>query len=395
VASAGEARKAVSQNLQSIEKSESGRMKRPTTGLYGPNKFKLGLFGMNCSNGLTMTTAPEHWEATWENNILAAQLADDSGIDFLLPIGRWTGYRGKTNTEGSSYETLIWASGLLASTQSLTVCGTLHVRFLNPLFGAKQIVTADHIGRGRFALNIVSGWNQAEFDMFGIELIPHDDRYAYTEEWVRVVKRIWTESEPFDHQGRWLTLKDVQGDPKPWGGLCPLLISAGASNEGLGFAAKHVDCLFTAIRELDNLGADVARAREIATEAHRNIDIFASGHTICRPTKKEAYEFYHYIVYEHGDWDAAEHTAKIRMKGREGRYRDVKKLKERLISGLGTYPVIGSYDEVAATFKQMSDAGLNGMALGLINYIAEFPHLRDGVLPRMERLGLRTPAPKH
>jgi alkanesulfonate monooxygenase SsuD/methylene tetrahydromethanopterin reductase-like flavin-dependent oxidoreductase (luciferase family) len=67
-------------------------------------------------------------------------------------------------------------------------------------------------------------------------------------------------------------------------------------------------------------------------------------------------------------------------------------MKERLISGIGTYPVVGSYDDVANEFKQMADAGLDGMAIGLIHYINEFPHIRDEVLPRMERLGLRQAA---
>jgi dimethylsulfone monooxygenase len=311
-------------------------------------------------------------------------------VDFLLPIGRWTGYKGRTDPEGSSFETLTWASGLLASTQRITVCGTLHVRFISPIFRAKQIVTADHIGKGRFALNIVSGWNQDEFDMFGIELIPHDERYTYTEEWVAVVKRIWSESDPFDHTGRWFTLKSAQGKPKTWNGSCPLLISAGASTEGRGFAARHVDCLFTAIRDVNLLQSNVAGVRAIAVEASRTIGVYASGHTICRPTRKEAEDFYHYIVYENGDWEAAEQAAAVRLKGRETRYDEVKQLKERLISSLGTFPLIGSYDDVAESIRIMSEAGLDGRALGLINYITELPHLRDGVLPRMKRLGLRS-----
>jgi hypothetical protein len=54
-------------------------------------------------------------------------------------------------------------------------------------------------------------------------------------------------------------------------------------------------------------------------------------------------------------------------------------------------PLVGTYDEVASLFKRMSDAGLDGMAVGLVNYIDEFPILRDEILPRMERLGLRHP----
>ena len=112
---------------------------------------------------------------------------------------------------------------------------------------------------------------------------------------------------------------------------------------------------------------------------------------MARPTRKEAEEFYHYIVYEQGDWEAAEHAARIRTRGRETPFNQLQKLKERLISGVGTYPVVGSYDDCAETFKRMADAGLGGMAIGLVNYITEFPHLRDGVLPRLERLGLRLP----
>jgi len=366
-------------------------MARPQTGLLASNKFKLGLFAMNCSNGLCMTTAPERWDASWANNKRAAKLADEAGIDFLLPIGRWHGYKGSTDTQGSSFETLAWAGGLLACTNQISVCGTLHVRFLNPIFAAKQMTTIDHIGEGRFALNIVSGWNHGEFDMFGIELIPHETRYNYTEEWVNIVKRVWSEDEPFDFTGQWHQLKGVQGKPKPWGETFPLLLSAGSSIEGRGFAARHVDCLFTSVQDMSAVADNVAGVRTIAADAGREVGVFASGHTIARPTRREAEEYYNYVVHEMGDWDAAEHAASIRLKGRETRYDQVEKMKERLVSGLGTCPVIGSYDDVADTFSRLSASGLDGMALGMVNYIDEMPHLRDGVLPRLERSGLRIP----
>jgi alkanesulfonate monooxygenase SsuD/methylene tetrahydromethanopterin reductase-like flavin-dependent oxidoreductase (luciferase family) len=69
----------------------------------------------------------------------------------------------------------------------------------------------------------------------------------------------------------------------------------------------------------------------------------------------------------------------------------VRQLKERYISGSGTFPVIGSYDDAAETYKRLSDAGLDGLAVALVNYVNEFPRLRDEVLPRMERLALRSP----
>ena len=370
-------------------------MARNSTRMYGPNRFKLGLFGMNCSNGLTMTKAPERWDHSFENNLTAAHLADAAGLEFLLPIGRWHGYKGETDTEGSSFETLTWAAGLLAATREISVCGTLHIGFVNPVFAAKQIVTADHIGRGRFGLNIVSGWNQGEFDMVGIDLLPHDIRYDYTEEWVTIAKRIWSSQEPFDFDGRWFKLRNVLCKPRPWGNSCPMLISAGMSPEGRGFAARHVDCLFTAIMNVDDLAGEIAAVRAIARQAGRETGVFASGHMVARPTRQEAQDFYHYIVHDMGDWEAAEHAARIRTRGRETPYAKLKELKERLIGGVGTYPVVGSYDDIAELYAKMANAGLDGMAVGLVNYINEFPHLRDGVLPRMERLGLRLPAISH
>jgi alkanesulfonate monooxygenase SsuD/methylene tetrahydromethanopterin reductase-like flavin-dependent oxidoreductase (luciferase family) len=368
----------------------SSAMSRRATRIYSANKFKLGLFALNCSGGLTMTKAPERWEASWENNVEAAHLADAAGLEFLLPVGRWHGYRGETDTEGTSFETLVWAAGLLGATREVCVFGTLHVAFINPIFAAKQIVTADHIGKGRFGLNIVSGWNAGEFEMFGIPLKDHDRRYAYTEEWLNIVKRIWSEEAPFDARGENFNLKAVEGKPKPYFGTHPVLVSAGNSKDGRAFAVRHADCLFTTVISRETLAEEVAIIRAMPRPAEQgDATIFGSGHLICRASRKEADEYYRYIVHEMGDWEAAEHTAVIRTKGRSTPLTTLQRLKERLISGLGTFPIVGSYDDAADTFKWMSDAGLNGMAIGLVNYIKEFPALRDEVLPRMARLGLR------
>ena len=52
--------------------------------------------------------------------------------------------------------------------------------------------------------------------------------------------------------------------------------------------------------------------------------------------------------------------------------------------------MIGSPDDVAAESKMISDLGYDGMAASFVNYNEEFPLFRDEVLPRLERLGLRT-----
>jgi FMNH2-dependent dimethyl sulfone monooxygenase len=358
------------------------------TRMQNANRFKLGLFGMNCS-GSFATTAPERWQAGWPENLEAARLADEAGLEFILPIARWMGYGGQTDRQGTSFESLSWASALLASTEEIVAFSTIHVPLVHPVFAAKSIVTADHVGGGRFGINIVSGWNIEEFAMFGIPLREHDERYDYSAEWVSILKRIYSEDGPFDYDGKYFNLKNVDGKPKPWGNGRPMLMSAGSSPAGRNFAVKHTDCLFMVIGEEEKLPSHIAQVR--ALTGAENVGLYASGHLLCRPTARETKEYYRYLVHEKGDWEAAEQVIAKRAAGNSQSLSPelMRRMKERVISGGATFPVIGSYDEVAEKFLRLSEAGLDGMALILVNYVREMPALRDEVLPRLERLKLR------
>lgn len=332
------------------------------TRMQNSNRFKLGLFGMNCS-GSFATTAPERWQAGWEENLEAARLADEAGLEFLLPIARWLGYGGQTDRQGTAFETLSWASALLAATDDIVAFATIHVPLVHPVFAAKSIVTADHVGSGRFGINIVSGWNVEEFAMFGIPLREHDERYAYSAEWVTILNKIYAETAPFDFDGKYFNLRNVEGKPKPWGNGRPLLMSAGSSPAGRAFAANYTDCLFMVITEDGNIASDVAQVR--AVPGADKCGLYASGHLLCRRTAKETEEYYHYLVREKGDWEAAEQIIVKRAAGGSQSLSPeiMRRMKERVIAGGATFPVIGSYDEVAQKFLRLSEAGLDGMAV--------------------------------
>jgi alkanesulfonate monooxygenase SsuD/methylene tetrahydromethanopterin reductase-like flavin-dependent oxidoreductase (luciferase family) len=225
--------------------------------------------------------------------------------------------------------------------------------------------------------------------MFGIPLREHDERYDYSGEWVSILKKIYSESGPFDYDGKYFSLKNVGGKPKPWGSGRPMLMSAGSSPAGRNFAVKYTDCLFMVITEEAKIASDVAQAR--AVPGAEKVGLYASGHLLCRRTAKETEEYYHYLVRERGDWEAAEQIIAKRAAGNSQSLSPelMRRMMERVISGGATFPVIGSYDEVAEKFLRLSEAGLDGMALILVNYVREMPVLRDEVLPRLERLQLR------
>jgi len=320
-------------------------------------------------------------------------MADAAGIDFLLPLARWKGYPGESNFQGSSFEPLTWAGGLLAQTRTITVFATIHVPLLHPVFAAKQMATVDHIGGGRFAINIVCGWNADEFEMFGVGQREHDNRYAYGEEWWSIVKRIWTEDAPFDVQGRYFDLRGVVGKPGPWGGSLPIAMNAAASPAGRSFAVRNCELLFTILIDLDRGRRDVAAIGEAARAAGRYVEVFTTSYVVCRPTRKEAEDYHRLYVDENGDWEAADHWYAMQAANTRTRPPELRDLfRYRFAGGHGCYPLIGSPDDVADRLGEIAAAGFAGTTVAFVDYIAEFPLFAAEVLPRLVCKGLRTTA---
>ena len=371
--------------MTTLERARHGRH-----AMYTGHKLKLGLFGSNCSSGLAATQVPERWSGSWQANLALAQMADAAGIEFMLPIARWKGYGGATNFEGNSWETITWACGLLAQTQRLTVFGTVHAPLVHPVFAAKQFVTADHISRGRFGLNVVCGWNQDEFDMFGVQSRDHDDLYSQGKEWIEIVKCLWERQEPFDYTGTWFQLRGAIAEPKPFGETRPIIMNAGSSPIGRTFAVENCDFLFCGFATVEEGATMVTDLHARAAALGRPVNVFTSAHVVCRPTRREAEEYYAYFADELADWDAVENMLGNNLK--PSRRAFFEQHRRRFAAGYGGYPIIGTPDEVAREFAAISAAGFVGMCFSVVNYIDEFPRFRDEVLPRLERLGVREPA---
>jgi len=366
-------------------------------GMYSPNRLKLGFFGANCSSGRFVTKAPERWSGSWDDNLRLAQMADEAGIEFMLPIARWKGYGGDTDYQGATYETITWAGGLLAQTERITVFGTVHAALFPPLIAAKQIVTADHIGHGRFGLNVVCGWNEGEFEMFGVKPGDHERRYRLGQEWLDVLRLVW-ERDDFDFRGEFFDLKGIREKPKPYGGSRPLIMNAGASGDGRAFALRNCDAWFTTIRlpsfhqaTLEESSRVVQAAKAEALAVGNEIGAYTVGVIICRPTRQQAEDFFHYITDDLADWRAIDSI--LAMKGLHMRPpEEVERFRREYAVGNGGLPFIGSPDDLAGYLAQVSAAGFDGCALSFVNFADEFPYFRDEVLPRLERLGLREPA---
>jgi alkanesulfonate monooxygenase SsuD/methylene tetrahydromethanopterin reductase-like flavin-dependent oxidoreductase (luciferase family) len=357
--------------------------------------FKIGLFSPNCSGGLAITRVPERWVASWANNLALAQMADAAGVDFILPIARWIGYGGATGFQDTTLETITWATGLLARTERIHVFATAHVAFMHPLVAAKQFATISHVASGRFGLNVVCGWNKPEYETFGLAFADeHADRYAFGKEWLDIVRRVWSSTEPFDWNGTHFKLRGAFGSPLPYDGR-PIIFNAGFSSDGRAFAEKNADYLLTTLIDIDRGRGDVASILEKAKAEHRrDVGVVGTSHVVCRPTEREAREYYEYYSNEQADWPAVDRLMELQsLHAKSFPPEAFKMFRQRFAAGFGTYPIVGTPDHVANELTRIAEAGFAGTTVSFVNYLDELPYFCDEVFPRLAAKGIRPVSP--
>jgi alkanesulfonate monooxygenase SsuD/methylene tetrahydromethanopterin reductase-like flavin-dependent oxidoreductase (luciferase family) len=280
----------------------------------------------------------------------------------------------------------------LASTRRITVFGTVHAPLFHPLIAAKEFVTADHISEGRFGLNLVVGWNEDEFEMFGVRQHDHERRYAYAQEWLDAVKRAWGPDEDFNFEGEYIRLAKVRAKPKPYGGTRPLIMNAGASDTGRAFALRNCDAFFTQAvrRTADEIARHVRDINAEAATYGREIDVYTVGVVTCRPRSKDAQDYYRHCTVDNADWSAVDVILAKKNISRET-VGDAMFNEQRInyANGMGGVPIVGDPDRVARQLADLSRAGLRGVGVSFVNYLDELPFFCGEVLPRLARMGLR------
>lgn len=367
-------------------------MERTNVPLFNDNPFKLGIFCLNVSNGTAMTTAEGTLIPTWEENVRIARAVDRAGWEFLLPLGRWRGFGGQIEMNDRSFEVYTWAAGIAAVTSQIQVLYTSHIRMCHPVFAAKQGCTVDHISGGRSALNIVAGQKPDEISMFGLDLMEHDDLYEAAEEWVTVVKRLWTEEDDFDFEGQYFQSRKAHMQPKPIQKPYPVIVHAGQSPRGRRFGAKHADFSFQVLTDLASLKAMADDSRQIArSEYQRELGILTHGYVVCRDTEKEARDYVRYYVDEKGDWEAAEGVIRAILGGKEESLPvdRIHNMTREFLAGWAGYPLVGTPEQIVDELQKLYQAGIEGIALSWVDYEAGVDIVNEKILPLMVQAGLR------
>jgi alkanesulfonate monooxygenase SsuD/methylene tetrahydromethanopterin reductase-like flavin-dependent oxidoreductase (luciferase family) len=161
-------------------------------------------------------------------------------FDHLMPIGGDPG--------GPIYEGWTLLSALAAQTERLRL-GVLVTsnRFRPPAMLAKIATTVDIVSGGRLEFGIGVGSRpghplaRREYDAYGLPFHDSSDAVGSLAEACTVIRRLWTEAEPFDFHGRYLNLTGAFGNPKPVQRPHPPIVIGGRSAATLRVVAEHAD----------------------------------------------------------------------------------------------------------------------------------------------------------
>ena len=367
----------------------------PNNPIFNDNKLKLGTF---CTNTIAnMTFVPELLQPTWANTLAAARLADEAGLEAVVPIARWKGYLdGKPEHQTNNVlDVFAWAAAMAQATRYTAVFATSHAPTMHPLMVARMSSTIDAISGGRFALNVVGGWNRREFEMFGIELLEHDDRYVYLEEWLKIIRKLWMDPTEFDYESKNFHMKKAISRPQPLqkGGI-PIM-NAALSPVGMRFSAKHsqIGLISPHGEKPEDWRPQVEAYKKMAREEFgREIQLWTNVSVVQRETQKAANDYLHRYAEEYLDNEVMDSIMATISKENNipaGSER-LAFMRRRMSVGAG-HPLIGTPESIAKELAAISAVGIDGVIMTWPDYIDGVRRFNKEVLPLLEQAGLRKP----
>ncbi len=354
---------------------------------------------------------------------------------WYLPNTVEPGHRGDTGTADDGYGTLDyqvelarrvedhgWAGALLGTSwgrpDTFTVAASITARTttFNPLIAirpgywrpahfASAAATLDQLSGGRVRVNIVSG--QDNLHQYGDVEGDQAHRYARTKEFMRLVRRLWTE-ENVTFTGEHFSVEDSTVSPRPVvrGGeihprIHPRLYFGGASEPAEKVSATESDVQLFWGEPLDGVAERIARLKGLEQSLERDLPPLEFGlriTTLVRDTTEEAWhdaEEKVATMAEQSANDTFRHKFQrsgFKATGQQ-RLLDLAEQGDVLDSCLYTAPgryggggaattwLVGSAEDVADALRKYQELGITHFVLSDTPYRTEIGRVGDSVLP--------------
>ena len=210
--------------------------------------------------------------------------AEQLGIDYLLVAQRWWGTGQEI--EGSSYDCIAMTAFYAARTQRIKLITAIHPGFFMPAPIAKWGATIDRLTGGRWAINVTSGWHEAEFGMYGAELVEHHERYVRSREFIDILRGAWSRDD-FSYEGRYYRVANLRLEPRPSTDALEVW-QGGQSETARDMAASHSDWMFLNGGPPEKIGAIIRDVRARAEKRGRRVRFGLYAIPLCRETDAAA-----------------------------------------------------------------------------------------------------------
>ncbi|MEU6773510.1 dimethylsulfone monooxygenase SfnG [Streptomyces sp. NPDC046759] len=356
----------------------------------GSDPVRFAYWVPNVSGGLVTSTVEQRTDWGYDYNRELAVLAENNGFDYALSQVRYmASYGAEYQHESTSF-----SLALLLATQRLKVIAAVHPGLWHPGVLAKLGATADHLSNGRFAVNVVSGWFKGEFTALGEPWLEHDERYRRSEEFIRALRKIWTEDHA-ELSGDFYRLRDFSLKPKPLNTPerpHPEIFQGGNSTAARAMAGRVSDWYFSNGKDFDGVTEQIQDVRGSAAQAGRKAPKFGlNGFLIARDTEAEARDTLREIVAKadtqavHGFRDAVQQAGPSTGDGKgmwqDSTFEDLVQYNDGFRTGL-----IGTPEQIAERIVAYKRLGVDLFLLGFLHYLEEVEYFGKRVLPLVREL---------
>jgi FMNH2-dependent dimethyl sulfone monooxygenase len=350
---------------------------------------KFAYWVPNVSGGLVVSKIEQRTDWSYEYNRKLAVLAENNGFEYALSQVRYIASYGAAY----QHESTSFSLALLLATERLKVIAAVHPGLWHPGVLAKFIATADQLSGGRAAVNVVSGWFKDEFTKLGEPWLEHDERYRRSEEFIRVLRELWT-SPHAEFGGDFYRLHDFDLKPKPVetpGRAHPEIFQGGNSTAARQMAGRVSDWYFSNGRDLDGVSEQIADVNAAAAPHGRRVRFGLNAFLIARDTEAEARDVLREIVAK-ADREAVEgfgaavkqagqSTADKKGMWQDSEFADLVQYNDGFRTGL-----IGTPEQIAERIVAYRKRGVDLLLLGFLHYLEDVEYFGQRVLPIVREL---------
>ncbi len=185
-----------------------------------------------------------------------ARSLDDYGFNYtLIPY------------DSSSFDPFTIGATVLAFTKNIKIIIALRPNTLYPTVAAKALATLDQLSKGRVVVHFIAGGSDAEQAKEG-DFLTKEQRYGRLEEYIRILRRAWQSSDPFDWDGTYFQFKQFSNRVRPTNGTIPVSVG-GSSDDAYRVGGALADIVGLSGEPLKETKEQIDRIYEEAEKAGR------------------------------------------------------------------------------------------------------------------------------